>query len=136
MFETTIHVDRKAEAVLEHARTQRRIAQQAEAEVLAAALAWAHLHPCAGLLDHPDADADGNTSTTVLGGLEREIPLAGEGTPTVGEFAIAEFAAALGMSTDAGRCPGPVRRRHRARAGPPRMGQRVLAVQAALPHPG
>ena len=104
MFETTIHVDRKAEAVLEHARTQRRIAQQAEAEVLAAALAWAHLHPCAGLLDHPDADADGNTSTTVLGGLEREIPLAGEGTPTVGEFAIAEFAAALGMSTDAGRC--------------------------------
>ena len=32
-----------------------------------------------------------------------EVPLAGEGVPGVGEYAVAEFAAATGMSTDAGR---------------------------------
>ena len=32
-----------------------------------------------------------------------EVPLAGPGVPGVGEYAVAEFAAATGMSTDAGR---------------------------------
>ena len=32
-----------------------------------------------------------------------EVPLAGDGVPGVGEYAVAEFAAATGMSTDAGR---------------------------------
>jgi hypothetical protein len=35
-------------------------------------------------------------------GRETDIPLSGEGTPTVAEFAVAEFAAALGMSPTAG----------------------------------
>lgn len=36
-------------------------------------------------------------------GTEGEMTLAGEGAPGVAEFAVVEFAAALGMSTDAGR---------------------------------
>ncbi len=31
------------------------------------------------------------------------VPLAGEGAPEIGEYAIAEFATALGVTTDAGR---------------------------------
>lgn len=39
----------------------------------------------------------------LIAGAEGAVPLAGEGTPEMAEFAIVEFAAALGMSTDAGR---------------------------------
>lgn len=47
--------------------------------------------------------ADSITTWTVVPGGEQAVPLAGEGTPEVAEFAIIEFAAALGMSTDSGR---------------------------------
>ena len=34
---------------------------------------------------------------------DRFVPIAGDGAPLVGEFAVAEFAAAVGMTTDAGK---------------------------------
>ena len=34
---------------------------------------------------------------------EAGMPVAGEGAPLVAEFSVTEFAAALGMSTDAGK---------------------------------
>ena len=42
------------------------------------------------------------------------MPVAGEGAPLVAEFAITEFAAAIGVSTDAGKSV----RRARPGAGP------------------
>ncbi len=35
---------------------------------------------------------------------EHGVPIAGEGAPLIAEFSVAEFAAAVGQSTDAGRC--------------------------------
>jgi hypothetical protein len=40
---------------------------------------------------------------TTVGGTETGLPLAGPGAPLVAEFCIAEFALALGVSTDSGR---------------------------------
>lgn len=42
-------------------------------------------------------------ATSAIPGGECAAPLAGEGTPEVAEFAIVEFAAALGLSPDSGR---------------------------------
>ncbi len=56
-----------------------------------AAVEWAAIH------EVPAGEGD---AFWVYG---NEVPLAGEGVPGVGEYAVAEFAAATGMSTDAGR---------------------------------
>ena len=85
-------------AVLAFVQEQRAAAQQAEVLVLEGALAWADLHP-------------DETVTTPTGGgdagpalfAEVAVPLAGEGTPLVAEFAPMELGAALGMSTDSAR---------------------------------
>ena len=85
-------------AVLAFAQAQRAAAQRAEARLLEAALVWADLHPEESL-------------TTPVGGgdpgpalfAEVAVPLAGEGTPLVAEFAPMELGAALGMSTDSAR---------------------------------
>ena len=55
-----------------------------------AAVEWAAIH------EVPAGEGD---AFWVYG---NEVPLAGEGVPGVGEYAVAEFAAATGMSTDAG----------------------------------
>ncbi len=83
-----------AATLLRLAREQRRIADRAEAELLALALEWAHLHPGFGVITEQDWEE--------LGG-ERSLPLAGPGTPDVAEFSVAEFALNIGMSSDAGR---------------------------------
>jgi hypothetical protein len=78
--------------VLAAARSQRAAADAAEAQVLLAACTWADLHPPETLPDAAWAD------DRCIG----EVLLAGEGVPTVAAYAVAELAAALGMSTGAG----------------------------------
>ncbi|NPC97922.1 HNH endonuclease signature motif containing protein [Nocardioides sp. zg-DK7169] len=82
-------------AVLAFAQRRRAAAQRAEVDVLEAALVWAAMHPEETVAD--------STPTTGLVFGELAVPLAGEGTPLVAEFAPMEFGAALGMSTDAAR---------------------------------
>jgi hypothetical protein len=84
--------DLGARALLDFAVTQRRLAQRAEANLLLAAAQWADLHPVV---------EDGLAAGDFLG-QGRLCPLAGEGTPEVAEFAIPEFAAALGLTEQAG----------------------------------
>ena len=83
-----------ATAVLAFARDSRVAADRAEADVLLAAVTWAEQHP-------PESIHDAATWATRGG--DCPMPLAGKGAPLVAEFCIAEFAAALGRSTDAGR---------------------------------
>jgi hypothetical protein len=78
--------------VLAAARAQRAAADAAEAQVLLAACTWADLHPPETLADAAWADDH----------CDGEVLLAGEGAPAVAAYAVAEFAAALGMSTGAG----------------------------------
>ena len=83
-------------AVLAFAQRRRAAAQRAEVDVLEAALVWASMHP----------EESVSTSLLTVPGLvfgELAVPLAGEGTPLVAEFAPMEFGAALGLSTDSAR---------------------------------
>ena len=87
-----------AAAVLAVARDARRDANTAETRVLAAAVEWAHLHV---VEDLDDAATWWSGSKTM--GRDTGIPIAGEGCPLVSEFAVAEFATALGLSAETGR---------------------------------
>src|SRR4051795_4060198 len=82
-------------AVLAAARAARRAENAAAAEVLAQAVEWARLHQ----VDDVDAAATWSAGH----GQDTGIPIAGQGAPLVSEFAVAEFAAALGLSSAAGR---------------------------------
>ena len=82
-----------APAVLGLARASRAAADRAEADMLLAAVTWAEQNP-------PESIA----SAATWPGSQGELTLAGEGAPVVAEFCIAELAAAIGCSTDAGRC--------------------------------
>ncbi|GGO84463.1 hypothetical protein GCM10011584_02060 [Nocardioides phosphati] len=99
--------------LLAFAREQRRVADRAEADLFAAAAAWADQHAADSV-----APALGDWD-------EKALPLAGEGTPEVAEFCIAEFAAVLGMTTHAGRAliGDALETRHRL----PRVWRRVEA---------
>ena len=81
-------------AVLAFARDNRVAADRAEANVLVAAATWGEQNP-------PESIHEAATWSTRGG--DCPLPLAGEGAPLVAEFCIAEFAAAIGRSTDAGR---------------------------------
>ena len=83
-----------ASAVLGFARDRRAAAERAEADVLFAAVTWAEQHP---------PESTELAATWVSGGGDTGLPLAGPGAPLVAEFGIAEFAAAIGRSTDSGR---------------------------------
>jgi hypothetical protein len=76
--------------VLERARALRKVADSAEAELLATAVEWATLHA-------------GDEVATEADWLESSVPLAGVGAPEMAEFCVAEFALAIGLTTDAGR---------------------------------
>src|SRR3978361_2234718 len=78
--------------VLAFARSRRAEANQAEADVLAAAATWAMQHP---------AESIHHAACWPMG--EGAVSLAGPGAPEIAEFAVPEFAAALGMSTDGGK---------------------------------
>ncbi len=81
-----------AREVLVFARERKAASLRAEAELLQAAVVWADQHPAASI-----------QAAAWLPGAEVAIPIAGPGAPLVAEFCIAEFATAVGMSTDAGR---------------------------------
>src|SRR4051794_30712608 len=105
-----------AAAVLEHARERRRAANSAEADLLQDAVTWADLHPAESITD---AVRFGDTP----------VPVAGPGAPLVAEFCVAEFAAAVGLPTEAGKAylGEAVELRHRL----PRVWARVVAGDLA-----
>src|SRR4051794_2390453 len=82
-------------AVLAAARAARNAENAAAAQVLFHAVEWARLHQV-------DSVQDAATWLVEHGG-DTGIPIAGEGAPLVSEFAVAEFATALGLSAGAGR---------------------------------
>jgi hypothetical protein len=82
-------------AVLAAARRARSAENAAAAEVLTQVVAWAQLHEVTDLDD---------AATWIAGrGQDTGIPLGGEGCPLVSEFAVAELATALGLSSGSGR---------------------------------
>src|SRR6478609_2927423 len=103
--------------VLEAARSNARSITELEIERLLLALDWAELHP--------GDDVDYSVSWT-----ERDLEVAGDGAPTVAEFAIAEFALAIGLSADQGVAyvGDAVELAHRL----PKLWQRVLAGEVVI----
>jgi hypothetical protein len=91
-------LDLDASAVLAAARRSRAAANAAEAELLVAAVEWAHLHT---VTDLDDAATWWSGSRTR--GQDTGIPIAGQGCPLVSEFAVANSATAVGMSQETGR---------------------------------
>jgi 5-methylcytosine-specific restriction endonuclease McrA len=80
--------------VLVFARERHAAANRAQADLLTAAVTWAEQHP---------PESIGEEATWITPAGDTGIPIAGEGAPLVAEFCIAEFALAIGRSTDAGR---------------------------------
>ncbi|WP_157829573.1 hypothetical protein [Nocardioides alpinus] len=85
--------DLDASGILTSIRSRKAAEDQAAADVLALAAAWADLHPPESL--------HGAASFTTTGGLghEHEEPIAGPGCPLVAEFCIAELGTVLGITT-------------------------------------
>src|SRR3954451_10924950 len=82
-------------SVLAAARDRRSAADQAEADLCQLAITWAVMHP---------ADSIHEPATFILKGCgQTHLELAGPGAPSVAEYAVPELAAALGMSTEAGK---------------------------------
>ncbi|HEX5860265.1 MAG TPA: HNH endonuclease signature motif containing protein [Nocardioides sp.] len=111
--------------VLAFARQQRAVADRAEAQLLQAAVAWADQHPAESLEACEVYRAPG-----YWGGFgDSAVPIAGPGAPLVAEFSVAEFAAAVGMTTDAGKTylGQAVELRYRL----PRLWRRVVAGELA-----
>ncbi len=84
-----------ASAVLASARRARAAANAAETQVLLDAVEWCRLHEV--------TDLEGAATLLAGPGQDTGIPIAGEGAPLVSEFAVAEFASALGLSAGSGR---------------------------------
>ncbi len=83
-----------AAEVLRAARARRRTADAAEADLVQLAVDWAAMHP---------ADSLHQPATHVVRGFgETDLRLAGEGAPTIAEYAVPELASAVGLSTEAG----------------------------------
>jgi hypothetical protein len=80
--------------VLRVARRARAEAMHADAVLMTAAVTWAEQHP---------PESIDETATWISPGGDTGLTLAGEGAPLVAEFCIAEFALAIGRSTDGGR---------------------------------
>ena len=85
--------------VLAFARERRAVADRAEADLLQAAVMWADQHPAESL----EAAEVFRTSGYAGGFGDTAVPVAGPGAPLVAEFSVAEFAAAVGMTTEAGK---------------------------------
>ncbi len=79
----------RTEQVLAAARETHAAMVDLEVEQLVQAVEWAELHP-------------GEPVDESIPWAERELEVAGPGAPTVSEFSVAEFALAIGKSTDAG----------------------------------
>ena len=95
---TTTSTDREdldsARDVLVFARESQAAANRAQADLMVAAVTWAEQHP---------PESIDEAATWITPGGDTGLTLAGEGAPLVAEFCIAEFALAIGRSTDSGR---------------------------------
>jgi len=83
-----------AREVLVFARESQAAANQAQADLLTAAVTWADQHP---------PESIDEAATWITPGGDTGLTLAGEGAPLVAEFCLAEFALAIGRSNDGGR---------------------------------
>ncbi|HEY0904292.1 MAG TPA: HNH endonuclease, partial [Marmoricola sp.] len=94
--------------------SNRSVLTGAEVRQFQMAADWADAHPVDDLDDAATVD-----------GTQGELAIAGPGAPLVAEFCIADFALAVGLSTDAGRnyLGDAVEVRHRL----PRLWGRVMA---------
>src|SRR5215213_3918459 len=82
-----------AAAVLAAVREDRCLVDAGEARMLRAAVTWAAMHSVDSL----------DQAATVWDHGETGLPVAGPGAPLVGEFSVTEFAAAIGLTTEAGK---------------------------------
>src|SRR4029453_409697 len=82
-----------AAAVLAAVREDRCLVDAGEARILEAAVAWAAMHSVDSLAE----------AATVWDHGETGMPVAGPGAPLVAEFSVTEFAAAIGLPTEAGK---------------------------------
>lgn len=82
--------------VLQAVRAAEAAVRRAEADKLALALRWAHLHPSVDGTQNADDAA-------MFFSQYGEAPISGDGCPGVAEFAIAEFGAVLGTTTNAAK---------------------------------
>jgi hypothetical protein len=80
--------------VLSAIRARKTAEEQAAADQLILAAAWADLHP-------PESIHDAASFT--VPGCEHEEPIAGEGAPLVAEFCVAELGTTLGITTTAAK---------------------------------
>ncbi|WP_395657800.1 DUF222 domain-containing protein [Nocardioides sp.] len=105
------------ESVLTAAQARHRVAIKAEIDLLVLATDWVALHP------------GEEVDTSIEFGM-RDLQIAGDGAPTIDEAAVAEFALAVGRTTDSGRhlLGDAVELRHRL----PRLWARVLAGEVAV----
>ncbi|MFN8190554.1 MAG: HNH endonuclease signature motif containing protein [Nocardioidaceae bacterium] len=78
-------------AVLAFARSAKAAELAAGVDLMVAAVEWAAMHE----------PVPGDEAAWFVAG--EYLPIAGEGAPLVAEFAVAEFAAAVGLTTDAGK---------------------------------
>src|SRR6188472_3799883 len=92
MTRSTADLDTAA-AVLAAVREDRALVDAGEARMLQAAVTWAAMHSVDSL----------EAAATVWDHGETGIPVAGPGAPLVGEFCVTEFAAAIGLPTEAGK---------------------------------
>src|SRR4051812_38437137 len=91
MTTTATDLDTPA-GVLSAVRTATSAAQQEECNKMVLAVEWAAMH-----------SVDSMDDAACYPGFEAEMALAGPGAPLVAEFAVAELAVALRLTTDAGR---------------------------------
>jgi hypothetical protein len=114
----TEHIDAPA-GVLAAVRADKAAASAAEVRLFEGAAQWAAMHPVESL----------GVAATVEGS-EGELAIAGPGAPLVAEFCVAELAAALGLSTEAGQryLGDAVEVRYRL----PRLWAQVLAGRVAV----
>jgi hypothetical protein len=82
-----------AAAVLAAVRGDRCLVDAGEARMLQAAVTWAGMHSVDSL----------DQAATVWDHGETGLPVAGPGAPLVAEFSVTEFAAAIGLPTEAGK---------------------------------
>jgi hypothetical protein len=85
-----------ADQVLTAARASRANANREEANLCRLAVQWAVMHPVDSIHEDPAVYYD-------RGGNQTDVELAGPGAPSIAEYAVAEFAAAVGLSEGAGR---------------------------------
>jgi len=83
-----------ARDALVFARESQAVANRAQADLMVAAVTWAEQHP---------PESIDEAATWITPGGDTGLTLAGVGAPLVAEFCIAEFALAIGRSTDGGR---------------------------------